>query len=105
MERLDFDLLFRWFVGLGTDDEVWDHSVFSKNQDRLLEAEIAAKFLAAILTRPEVKRLLSPQAAIPRGRSNARAIKASFISASVHHAGVPGMPSRTPPRGAGALAR
>ena len=50
MERLDFDLLFRWFVGLGIDDEVWDHSVFSKNRDRLLEAEIAAKFLAAILT-------------------------------------------------------
>jgi hypothetical protein len=59
MERLDFDLLFRWFVGLGNDDEVWDHSVYSKNRDRLLEAEIAAKFLAAILTQPEVKRLLS----------------------------------------------
>src|SRR5204862_390772 len=59
MERLDFDLLFRWFVGLAIDDEVWDHSVFSKNRDRLLEAEIAAKFLAAVLTQPEVKRLLS----------------------------------------------
>lgn len=59
MERLDFDLLFRWFVGLGIDDEVWDHSVFSKNRDRLLEAEIAAKFLAAILTQPQLKRLLS----------------------------------------------
>src|SRR6516225_1903664 len=59
MERLQFDLLFRWFVGLGIDDPVWDHSVFSKNRDRLLEAEIAAKFLAAILTQPEVKRLLS----------------------------------------------
>lgn len=59
MERLNFDLLFRWFVGLGIDDEVWDHSVFSKNRDRVLEAEIAAKFLAAVLTRPEVKRLLS----------------------------------------------
>jgi transposase len=59
MERLDFDLLFRWFVGLGVDDAVWDHSVFSKNRDRLLEAEIAAKFLSAVLTQPEVKRLLS----------------------------------------------
>ena len=59
MERLNFDLLFRWFVGLGIDDEVWDHSVFSKNRDRLLEAQISAKFLAAILTQPEVKRLLS----------------------------------------------
>ena len=37
MERLEFDLLFRWFVGLGIDDRVWDHSVFSKNRERLLE--------------------------------------------------------------------
>ena len=59
MERLEFDLLFRWFVGLGIDDAVWDHSVFSKNRDRLLEGEIAAKFLAAVLTQPNVKRLLS----------------------------------------------
>ena len=43
MERLEFDLLFRWFVGLGIDDPAWDHSVFSKNRDRLLEGEIAAK--------------------------------------------------------------
>src|ERR1700682_1454771 len=59
MERLEFDLLFRWFVGLGIDDAVWDHSVFSKNRDRLLEGEIAAKFLAAVLTQPTVKQLLS----------------------------------------------
>ena len=59
MERLSFDLLFRWFVGLGIDDPVWDHSVFSKNRDRLLEGEIAAKFLAAVLTQPRVRQLLS----------------------------------------------
>jgi len=59
MERLEFDLLFRWFVGLGVDDPVWDHSTFSKNRDRLLEGEIAAKFLAAVLAQPQVKRLLS----------------------------------------------
>ena len=59
MERLEFDLLFRWFVGLGVDDAVWDHSVFSKNRDRLLEGDIAAKFLAAVLAQPKVKRLLS----------------------------------------------
>ena len=59
MERLDFDLLFRWFVGLGIDDPVWDHSVFSKNRDRLLEGDIAAKFLSAVLAQPRVKRLLS----------------------------------------------
>jgi transposase len=59
MERMEFDLLFRWFVGLGVDDAVWDHSTFSKNRDRLLEGEIAAKFLCAILAQPKVKRLLS----------------------------------------------
>jgi len=59
MERLEFDLLFRWFVGLGIDDPVWDHSVFSKNRDRLLAGEIAAKFMAAVLAQPKVKQLLS----------------------------------------------
>ena len=59
MERMEFDLLFRWFVGLGVDDPVWDHSTFSKNRDRLLEGEIAAKFLSAVLAQPKVKRLLS----------------------------------------------
>jgi transposase len=59
MERLEYDLLFRWFVGLGIDDPAWDHSVFSKNRDRLLEGDIAAKFLVAILSQPKVKRLLS----------------------------------------------
>ena len=59
MERMDFDLLFRWFVGLGVDDAVWDHSVFSKNRDRLLNTEIAQAFLTALLSEPRVKRLLS----------------------------------------------
>ena len=59
MERLEYDLLFRWFVGIGVDDAVWDHSVFSKNRDRLLEGDIAAKFLAAVLAQPKVKKLLS----------------------------------------------
>ena len=61
MERIEFDLLFRWFVGIGTDDSVWDHSSFTKNRDRLLEGEIAAKFLSAVLSQPRVKRLLSSE--------------------------------------------
>src|SRR5262252_4526144 len=48
MERLEYDLLSKWFVGLGIDEAVWDHSTFSKNRDRLLDGEIAAKFLAAV---------------------------------------------------------
>ncbi len=61
MERLDFDLSFRWFVGLGIDDPVWDVSTFSKNRERLLDGEITARFLSAILARPQVKRLLSTE--------------------------------------------
>jgi transposase len=59
MERMEFDLLFRWFVGLGIDDPAWDHSSFTRNRERLLEGEIAAKFLRALLSQPKVKRLLS----------------------------------------------
>jgi transposase len=61
MEQLDYNLLFRWFVGLGVDDPVWDVTVFTKNRDRLLEGEIAAKFLRAVLDRPKVKALLSDE--------------------------------------------
>jgi transposase len=61
MERLEYDLLFRWFVGIGVDDAAWDHSTFSKNRDRLLEGDIAAKFLAAVLSQPRVKKLLSTE--------------------------------------------
>src|SRR6202049_3652242 len=61
MERLDFDLSFRWFVGLGIDEAVWDHSTFSKNRDRLLDADVAAKFLEAVLRHAKVKGFLSDE--------------------------------------------
>jgi transposase len=69
MDRLEFDLLFRWFVGLGIDDAVRDHStpdqvrgtLFSKNRDRLLAGDVAARFLSAVLAQPRVKRLLSSE--------------------------------------------
>ncbi len=47
MEQIDYNLLLRWFVGFSMDDEVWDHSTFSKNRDRLLEGEIAHHFSIA----------------------------------------------------------
>jgi len=59
MERLQFDLLFRWFVGLGIDDPVWDASVFSKNRERLFNTEVAQGFLSALLALPRVRQLLS----------------------------------------------
>ena len=61
MEQLDYNLLFRWFVGLGVDDPVWDVTVFTKNRDRLLVGEIAAKFLRAVQAQPKVKALLSDE--------------------------------------------
>src|SRR6202043_2997651 len=46
VERIEYDLLFRWFVGLGIEDAVWDATTFTKNRDRLLEGDMAAQFLA-----------------------------------------------------------
>jgi transposase len=48
MEQLDYNLLFRWFVGLGMDDAVWSPTTFTKNRDRLLDGEIAAAFFQAV---------------------------------------------------------
>src|SRR5574342_344167 len=59
MEQLDYNLLFRWFVGLSADDPVWDATVFCKNRDRLLDGDIAAKFFASVLNLPQVRDLLS----------------------------------------------
>jgi transposase len=59
MEQLDYNLLFRWFVGLAMDAPIWDATVFTKNRERLLEGDVAAKFMAAVLAQPRVKRLLS----------------------------------------------
>jgi len=61
MEQIDYNLLFRWFVGFSMDDEVWDHSTFSKNRDRLLEGEIAHRFFAEVLGQAERAGLLSKE--------------------------------------------
>ena len=59
VERIDFDLLFRWFVGLGIDDAVWDASTFAKNRDRFLEMDAAAELLAGVVNHPDVRRQMS----------------------------------------------
>jgi len=61
MEELDYSLLFRWFVGLAMDDEVWEATVFSKNRDRLIEGEIASRFFAAVGRQLERSGLLSDE--------------------------------------------
>ena len=58
MGQIDYNLLFRWFAGLGMDDAVWVPTVFTKNRDRLLTTDMSRKVMAAILTHPEVRPLL-----------------------------------------------
>jgi transposase len=61
MEQLDYNLLYRWFVGLGVDEAVWVPTVFTKNRDRLLEADVARKFLAELMDHQELRGLLSDE--------------------------------------------
>jgi transposase len=61
MEQLDYNLLFRWFVGLAMDAPIWDATVFTKNRERLLEGDVAAQFMAAVLGQPQVRALLSDE--------------------------------------------
>ena len=61
MEQLDFNILYRWFVGLNMDDAVWDVTVFTKNRDRLLEGEVAQAFFEAVLAQARAAKLLSDE--------------------------------------------
>jgi transposase len=61
MEELDYSLLFRWFVGLAIDDQVWDATVFSKNRDRLIAGQIASRFFVAVRVQLEKSGVLSDE--------------------------------------------
>jgi hypothetical protein len=61
MEQLDYNLLFRWFVGLSPDDRVWDATSFTKNRERLQQGQVFDKFMVRLLEQPEVKPLLSDE--------------------------------------------
>lgn len=61
MEQLDYNLLFRWFVGLSMDDAVWDPTVFTKNRDRLLAGDVAAGFFEQVLAQAKQRKLLSTE--------------------------------------------
>src|SRR6059058_593901 len=61
MEQLDYNLLYRWFVGLSPDDPIWDPTTFTKNRDRLQSGEVFTKFMTKLLNHPEVKPLLSDE--------------------------------------------
>ena len=61
MEEMDYNLLFRWFVGLNADDPVWDATVFTKNRDRLLQADVAKEFLGEVVAQAGAKGLTSDE--------------------------------------------
>jgi transposase len=61
MEQLDYNLLFRWFVGLSPDDPIWDPTVFTKNRERLQEGDVFQKFMSKLLKHEQVKPLLSDE--------------------------------------------
>ncbi|MEJ2645812.1 MAG: IS5 family transposase [Gammaproteobacteria bacterium] len=61
MEQIDYNLLFRWFVGFSMDDVVWDHSTFTKNRDRLLDGEVAHRFFVQVLGQADTAGLLSKE--------------------------------------------
>ena len=61
MEQLNYNLLFRWFVGLGMDDAVWSPTTFSNNRDRLLDGDVAAALFEAVLIHADSERLLSDE--------------------------------------------
>src|SRR5262249_57220029 len=61
MEQLDYNLLFRWFVGLSMDDRIWDPTVFTKNRERLLQGDIARAFFERVLAQAKAQQLLSTE--------------------------------------------
>jgi transposase len=61
MEQLDYNLLFRWFVGLNMDEPIWDVTVFTKNRERLLDGDIAEAFFQAVLKQARRRNLLSDE--------------------------------------------
>jgi transposase len=61
IEQLNYNLLYRWFVGLSPDDPIWDPTTFTKNRDRLQNGDVFAKFMTRLLNHPQVKPLLSDQ--------------------------------------------
>jgi len=61
MEQINYNMLYRWFIGLSTDAAVWDASSFSKNRERLMDADVARRFTVTLLNLPQVKGLLSSE--------------------------------------------
>src|SRR3970040_986455 len=94
MERIRYDLLFRWFVGLGIDEEEWDATVFTKNRDRLLGGEVSQRLLETVLEQARSQNLLSEEHFTVDGTLlEAWASRNSFVAKE------PGTVTGTGPRG------
>ena len=94
IEQLDYNLLFRWFVGLGMDERVWNHSTFSKNRDRLVDGAIAQAFFEAVRREADAHRLLSDEHFTVDGTLlEAWASHKSFRPKGEDHGGPPDDPS------------
>ena len=98
MEQMQYNLLFRWFVGLGIDDPVWVPTVFTKNRDRLLTTDMSRKFLAAILAHREVAPLLSDEhfsvdGTLVKAWASMKSFQPKGDSAPPNEDGAPGDPS------------
>ena len=94
IEQLDYNLLFRWFVGLGMDERVWNHSTFSKNRDRLVDGAIAQAFFEAVRREADAHRLLSDEHFTLDGTLlEAWASHKSYRPKSEDHGGPPDDPS------------
>jgi transposase len=98
MEQLDYNLLFRWFVGLDLDALVWDVTVFTKNRDRLLEGEIATAFFEQVLAQARAQHLLSDEHFTVDGTlieawAGQKSFKPKIDTTPLPPAGAPGNPS------------
>jgi transposase len=98
MQQLDYNLLFRWFVGLAADDRIWDPTVFTKNRDRLLEGDIAQVFFERVLAQAKAKHLLSTEHFTVDGTLvEAWASQKSFQKKGASKKGDPGSPGGSNP--------
>ncbi|WP_376100828.1 IS5 family transposase (plasmid) [Roseomonas sp. CCTCC AB2023176] len=106
MEQLDYNLLFRWFVGLSMDAPVWDASTFSKNRARLLAGDVAQRFLAAVVAQPRVAALMSSEHFSVDGTLiGAWASQKSFRPKAESDDGGDGTPPPSPAAGGGGSGR
>ena len=113
VEQINYNLLFRWFVGFSMDDEVWNHSTFTKSRDRLLGGEIAGRFFAQVLGQAEqadllskahfsvdgtmIEALASLKTAVRRMKTNHQKVAAAILMSTLRDRNAAGIPTNPKP--------